>query len=225
MSERGVLVFGEGRHELGSKLGVALAAEELSALPRLIHRLLGEPDDVRYTCETFKTVRAAHGSGGKFAKKTAAAVRRAKSRGSAAVAVVIDRDRRPDGDRLGALTAGRSFVEGVEYPPCAVGTAVEAFDAWMIVDGTAVRGAGGDSTKCHLTPEGLDGKERTGMHPKDRAADLLGSGGLGDKYAAIAEVVDLELLERQCPKGFKPFADDVRERIGPAVPPAGTETV
>jgi len=217
VSERGVLVFGEGKHELGDELGVPLTAEQLPALPRLIHRLLGEPENVYYTCEPLKTLPAAHGSGRKFAKKTAAAVRRAQDNGFTAVVVLIDRDRQPDRDRLGALTEGRSHVEGVQYPPCAVGTAVEALDAWMIADGTAVGAAGGDSANCHPAPEGLDGKEGTGNHPKDRAAELFGRGGLGEKYALVAEAVDLELLEKQCPKGFKPFADDVRERIGPVV--------
>lgn len=216
MSERGVLVFGEGKHELGDELGVALTAEQLPALPRLIHRLLGEPENVRYTCEPLKALPAAHGSGRKFAKKTAAAVRRAQDNGFTAVVVLIDRDRQPDRDRLGALTEGRSHVEGVQYPPCAVGAAVEALDAWMITDGAAVKAVGGNAARCHPSPESMDGTEQTGNHPKVRATEILGK-GLGEKYAAIAGVVNLELLEKRCPKGFKPFADDVRDRIGSVV--------
>ena len=217
MNERGVLVLGEGRHELGSELDSPLHADKLPALPRLIHRLLSEPRNVSYTCQAFKTVRAIHGRGRKFAKKTTVAVRRAKQEGFAAIAIVIDRDRRPDRERIGALQEGRTAVDGPSYPPCALGVAVETFDAWMIADGTAVGAAGGDSTRSHPSPEEMDGKEGTDRHPKDRAVSLFGAGNLGDSYASAASNVDLELLARHCSRGFKPFADEVRDRIGPAV--------
>lgn len=223
MNECTVLVLGEGRHELGSELDSPLHGDELPALPRLIHRLLSESRRASYTCRAFKTVRAIHGRGGKFAKKTVAAVRWAKRNGFGAVVIVIDRDRRPDRERLTALRQGRDLVGGPPYPPCALGVAVETFDAWMIADNRAIKAAGGDSGKCHSTPESLDGREGTGRHPKDRAAEILGQ-GLGEKYAAVAAVVDLELLEKQCPKGFKPFADEVRQRIGPTVRPTGIGT-
>ena len=160
MSERGVLILGEGRHELGSELDTALQAPDLPALPQLIHRLLGKPKHTSYTCRAFKAVRPFHGRGGKFTKKTAAAVRRARREGFAAVAVVIDRDRKTDAERIAALRQGRDLADRPDYPPCAVGTAIETFDAWMIVDGTAVKAAGGNPESCHPSPETLNGEAR-----------------------------------------------------------------
>ncbi len=96
--------------------------------------------------------------------------------------------------------------------------AVEAFDAWMIADGNAVSAAGGDGSRSHPDPEKLSGKEGTGSHPKDRAAEIFGGHAkLTEAYMAVADNVDLEVLAKACPRGFEPFAEDVREKIRPAV--------
>lgn len=215
MSGRGIAVFGEGRHDIGNALGKALSPEELPALPELVHRLLGTPQHLAYTCLKFKDVRAVHGRGHKFAKKVVRAIRQAKRELFEAAAIVIDRDRKPDAERIQALRQGRDKMLHTGYPPCAVGAAVEAFDAWMIVDPKAVGAAGGDAAHCHVEPEKLRGKEGSRRHPKDIAADIFGSKkGLGKRYARVARHVDLPLLEKSCPRGFAPFADEVRERIG-----------
>lgn len=216
MSSRRVVVFGEGPHELGNILDQSLSQDQLPALPQLIHRLLDSPSSVEYTCHNFKNVRPVHKRGHKFGRKVIRAVRQARRDGFTAVAIVIDRDRKPDRGRIGALRDGRDAVDGLEYPPCAVGCAVETFDAWMIADGKAIKQAGGAGN--HKNPESLDGKEGQGKHPKDIAARLFGGRrSLSSKYAAIADNVDIKLLEKACPKGFKHFAEEVCKRIGPAI--------
>ncbi len=218
MSALGIAVYGEGKHELGGKLGQALSLDSLPALPRLVQRLLEDPQEVAYTCFRFKDVRAVHTRGQKFGKKVIRAIRQARRDGFAALAVVIDRDAKPDSERVQALRQGRDALAGQEYPPCAVGTPVEAFDAWMITDPKAVRSAGGDHNQCRADPEKLDGKEGTGRHPKDVAGAIFGGKrGLASKYAAVAEKADLKLLRKNCPKGFAPFADEVETQILPVV--------
>lgn len=218
MSALGIAVYGEGKHELGGKFEQALSPDSLPSLPRLVQRLLEYPQEVAYTCRRFKDVPAVHTRGQKFAKKVIRAIRQAKRDGFTALAIVIDRDGKPDRERIHALRGGRDALPAQEYPPCAVGTPVEAFDAWMIVDPKAVQGAGGDHRQCHAHPEKLNGKEETGRHPKDIAGAIFGGKrGLGSKYAAVAEKVDLGLLGRKCPKGFAPFAKEVQTRILPVV--------
>ncbi|MCK4623701.1 MAG: hypothetical protein KAV00_00180 [Phycisphaerae bacterium] len=86
----------------------------------------------------------------------------------------------------------------------------------MIADGKATKKAGGAGN--HKNPESLNGKEGTGKHPKDIAANIFGEKrGLSKKYALVAENVDLPFLEKACPKGFKPFAEEVRDKISPAI--------
>ena len=103
------------------------------------------------------------------------------------------------------------------YPQCAVGAAVETFDAWMIVDGRAIGRAGGDGSNSHPEPENLDGKPDRPDHPKTWALRILGGedAGLSRKYACVARELSLEQLERGCPRGFCPFARELEERVKP----------
>ena len=137
-----------------------------------------------------------------------------------AVVIVVDRDRNPNAERIVPLRQGRDEMTAGPFPSCAVGTAVEAFDAWMIVDGNAVKECEGVPTKTHLNPESLRGKEGKGVgqQPKEVAASIFGgSSGLAEKYAVVAKFLALDLLEKCCPQGFAPFADEVRQRIAPVV--------
>ena len=218
MNAHRVVVFGEGRHELGSVLNKDLHEDSLPALPKLVRRLLDCPRGTTYACRSFAGVAPVHTRGHKFAIKAQQAIRLAKREGYQAAAILIDRDRQPDKKRVVPLRQGRDGMGGGTFPPCAVGQAVEAFDAWMIVDGNAAKAAGGDPEKARPNPESLDGKEGTGRHPKDGAAAVFGSKrGLAGKYAVVARQADLGLLQKSCPKGFGPFAAEVRERIGPVV--------
>ena len=220
MTDRRVLIFGEGPHEIGGRMDAELSCEELPALPRLVRRLAGEPKRAGYVCCRFKEVRAVHGKGAnKFAKKVIRAMRQAERGGFHGAVIVIDRDRQPDRERIGALRQGRDVADDAGCPPCAVGTAVETFDAWMIADADGIKTAGGDPTKAPPNPESLDAKAGP-RHPKDVAHDVFGAAegsGLGEKYAHVAREADLTTLERNCPKSFAPFAKEVRERIAPAL--------
>ena len=221
MSGVQVLVYGEGPHELGRTFDTDLPSNHLPSLPGLVHRLLDRPEGASYTCRRFKDVRAAHQKGKKFGKKVISAVRQAKKDGFGAVVVLIDRDREPDKERIGALREGRDAAQKRSgLPPCAIGTAVETFDAWMIVDREAIRAAGGDPERSHSNPEDLDGGAGSPGHPKNCAQqvfDMPKGTGLGEKYAIVAAHVNLHLLAERCPQGFKPFAEDVQKRIIPIV--------
>lgn len=216
MSKRRIVVFGEGAHELGQRLDSPLSNDHLPALPCLIHRLLDEPDQAEYSCTAFKSVPAVHGKGPKFGKKVKRAILKAHQEGHQAAVIVIDRDAQPDAERIQAMRQARDEMVDGWYPPCAVTTAVETFDAWMIVDGKAIKESGGDHKNSHSDPEALDGRPGSGQHPKDKAAEIFGGlRGLGGKYAAAAKHADLGLLRRRCPKGFEPFAQEVEQQIGP----------
>ena len=62
----------------------------------------------------------------------------------------------------------------------------------------------------------------SGQHPKTRlrslienspsCEDLVDSPSL---YAAVARAVDVNVLEHRCPKGFRPFAEQVRDLVQP----------
>ena len=229
MREVRLLVLSEGKHEIGNTQSELTVGGDLPALPTIIQRVLGCPKEVRFTCRPFRTMGRARmrgrpvpeSAGAKgFASKTKQSIEVARRERFDAVIILIDRDRRPDAERLGALQRGRDEMTHTTYPQCAVGTAVETFDAWMIVDGRAIGLAGGDASKSHLEPENLDGKPERPDHPKTRALELFGKADVSDKYACVARELSLELLERGCPKGFCPFSKELEQRVKPLFPQA-----
>lgn len=208
-----ILVLGDGPNEL-AKEWETLLATDLPALPILVKRLLGDPDDVQYDLRLFRRVVHSPGRGHAPEKKAESVIRYAKQNRFDAIVILFDRDRSSTVKKIKPLQDRRDSIAASVYVPCAIGCAVEAFDAWMIADGKAVDAAGGDASRTHPDPEKLDGEEATGHHPKDRAIELFGSrNALTAAYAKVAAVVDIPLLERCCEKGFKPFANEVRERI------------
>lgn len=204
MGDRSIVVLSEGPHEVGDAEG-QVGRGALPALPCLVDRLLGEPKDVCYRPRVFR--HEAHVRG--YKKKVQAAMRKARNLGAVGVAVVVDRDGRSNRGRLGELQEGRDAMSPALAVPCAVGVAVEAFDAWMIADAGAVEravpGAGG---QAHPDPESMDARAA-----REYARQRLGK-GLREKYAAIAGVVDLLALKRKCKEGFLPFADEVEKHLG-----------
>jgi hypothetical protein len=141
---------------------------------------------------------------------------KAKQDGYAALVVVVDNDRRKANEAIRPLQDGRDKAANSTGLACAIGVAIETFDAWMIADANAVEACGGDKSKCHPSPESLNQPEGRGRHPKEYAIQALGD-GLGELYGQVAAELDLDLLERQCPKGFGPFAGEVRKRIAPVI--------
>jgi hypothetical protein len=218
-----IVVYGEGPHEMGPE-GIFEPGADLPALPRLVHRLLNEPADVRYVCIPFR--KAAHtrpetkpGSRlGRTGKKVFNAMRQAHRQGRSGLVVVMDRDDEPDAERIEQLRAGRDAAEASYPVACAVGTAVETFDAWMIVDGAAIGQAGGDGARSHPGAERLTGRDGKHHRAKARAIEILGEeDGLRSKYAIVAGCINLDQLKKCCPLGFKPFAEEVTRRLAAAI--------
>ena len=218
MADLTIWVLGDGPNEIAREWDHLLESGQLPALPRLVHRLLGEPARAKYELRLFRRIEHVRGKGDVWRKKAEAAIALARERGFDALVIVIDRDRQSRGGKCRPVSDGRDGMAHLGYPPCAVGCAIETFDAWMIADGSAVGAADGDAARSHPDPESLDQEEGTGRHPKDRAIELFGSAGaLTAAYAQVAAHVDLNLLEKLCPRGFAPFAAEVWERIGPVV--------
>ena len=51
-----ILIFGDGENELGKIETEYATSGDLPALPRLIHRILGEPAKTTYTSKKFKKI-------------------------------------------------------------------------------------------------------------------------------------------------------------------------
>ncbi len=203
---------------------------DLPALPRLIYRQLDENPGVEFVCSKLAWIAPIHGKGpaqtvgnyasSKYTKAVIGAIVKAGQSDFSAVVILIDRDRRKTQETILPLKEGRDSLRHLGYPPCAVGCAVETFDAWMICDPKAIETAGGEHNKHHPSPESLQGNAKSDKHPKNVAKKIFGTPrgvGLGQKYAVVAAGVRLDHLKKSCPKGFNPFADEISERITPVI--------
>ena len=213
-----VLLVGEGRHELGGYRDCYARRDELPPLAMLVRRLAGGSGTIRFFCCRGKDIRNVHRGrmASAWGKKAYSAIWCAQNgmdgKTFSAVVCVVDRDGSRNAERLAEMKEGRNRYDDPRFP-CALGVAVEAFDAWMIADAGAIRAAAGDASKAQTAPE-------KASRPKDLADAIFGTTGgtgLGPRYALVATNVDLPLLARACPQGFAPFAEEVRGRIGAVV--------
>lgn len=191
-----VLVVSEGVHELGDD-------QTRGALVVLVDRLLDgaaelvpvEFNDARVTVHP--------GKGDGMMKRALSWLRYAQNEKYDALVVVIDHD--GDNKRI------RSISDAQENPifnlPRAMGVAIQKFDAWILADEKALSQVLGVPINCQPDPEEL-------RDPKARFAELKELGTTDDSgralYAKVCKQVDLDLLARRCPRGFKPFGDRVR---------------
>lgn len=166
----------------------------------------------------------AHVHRGGFRRKVRLSVVRADRERFDAVVAVMDNDREPGHQRLKLLRAGREDARlQDEAPiPCAVGVAVEAIEAWLLDPVAARDGLGLESAPTQpKSPESLAGRPGEANHPKTVFRGWLAQTprdrfrAITEAMAAVAESTDVADLEERCPRGFKPFADDVRGQLGP----------
>jgi hypothetical protein len=218
MSELRVLLVSEGRHELGGCPDGFAADDALPPLATLVRRIINKDAPVRFFCRRGKNIRKVHCGkmGSEWGKKVYSAIWHAANSKDGqtfdAVVVVVDRDGPKNADRLSHMKQGRNEFGDSRFP-CALGVAVESFDAWMIADPHGIAAAHGDAEKAHARPEET-------RQPKDAADTIFGTSGgsgLGPKYTIVAQNADLANLAQACPKGFAPFAEEVRQRIAPVV--------
>jgi hypothetical protein len=138
---------------------------------------------------------------------------------------VADADTAPE-DCLEQMRQGQT--EGLEtvdgHHSAACGVAFQSVDAWTL----GARGA--IAAELGVTVEALrlyypakhveellnqSGKEE--QQPKailEKIASSHGRSANTDFRTAVAERTGIEELEKECPKGFKPFAQDVRQAFG-----------
>jgi hypothetical protein len=165
-----------------------------------------------------------HGKG--YAAKAQVAITEAHRQGLDGVAIAVDRDGRRGTERLKLLRQGRDAATAKAAMPAAVGVAIETIEAWLLADEPAIGRAlrFEKPPPCGPDPESLDGKPSTDDHPKVRLAHHLAmdadrARANQARLEAIAEEADVAEIERRCVKGFKPFAEEVRDRLAPIFAP------
>ncbi len=199
-----VLLVAEGVHERSG------------ALENLARRLGG--NDVSFTAARASdaSVRGVHGEGPKgrgHTRRALAWLRKAREENYDALIYLIDDDEGED-KRNEQIREAQEFWKAdvpASHLPRAMGVAVKMFDAWMLADEKALTEVLGCHVRKQRDPETI-------RKPKKDCARLLESGvnqmAQREMYAEVALRLDIEILTKRCPKGFKPFAERVRKMFG-----------
>jgi Domain of unknown function (DUF4276) len=224
-----LLILGEGATDLG-RIGVDGSLEMEGALPILVRKLVDRvapqvPVEIR--AQQISKIRLFNKrigrSGYGYANKLLALLALKEGREVEAVIAVVDRDGERHDDRIAELNRGRNEL-GNANKPCAVGVAIEMIEAWLLADEKALRIALADtSIQRQPDPETLTtNDEKSDQHPKTRLRRFIedspsreNSDDSPDLYAAVARAIDVDVLEHRCPRGFGPFAKQVRELVLP----------
>lgn len=187
-----LLIISEGKHELSG------------ALETIVRRLTGIVEDVDLLKVSDPALRVHPAKGPGYFKKAVRCLLYASEHGYDALVLLIDQDDQIE--RRQQLSEAQDHL-GLSTIPRAMGVAVLTFDAWMLADEQAL------STVLSNPIQRQPDPERTGNAKGNCTAlrDASGSGlSLTALYAALAEVINFDVLASRCPVGFEPFAQRAR---------------
>jgi uncharacterized protein DUF4276 len=186
-----VLVVAEGKHEQSGALG------------NFLQRLGGDDAVFEFDRVANNRIRAFHGKGDGFFKRSVRWLLEAQKRGFDALILLIDED--GDRKRVDQMARAQNFTRWQFQR--ALGVAVRTFDAWMLADETALASVLGHPVDRQRDPETIH-------DPKQVCAGLLETSrnplGQAEMYARVAQEANIEVIEERCPRGFVPFASRVR---------------
>jgi len=194
------------------------APERLASLAELVSKALRGEDVELLPSPTLRVT----GGSGPILKNGCELIKRSHvNQQPDVVVMVVDNDRTPGHERLKILRQHRdTFWEERKIPTrIAVGVAIEAFEAWLLADRKALKEALGLSQQPpdEGSPEGLTGRPGSGSHPNEKLNQLIARDsrerGYVECVADIASRTRIDELTRRCPKGFEPFARELRRNL------------
>lgn len=187
-----VLLVSEGKHE------------DAGALDSLVRRLLSGEAEVIQDRVSRSDLHVHHGKGPGYFKRAVAWMREAQRQGFDALVLLIDEDHRPE--RITEITHAQAELRVVQVRR-ALGTAIHAFDAWMLADERCLSHVLDCTVQRQPDPEATaDPKSACKALLRDSQSEM----SQAQMCAAVAAAMDLATLEERCPRGFAPFAQRVR---------------
>ncbi|MCB9764072.1 MAG: hypothetical protein H6739_30150 [Alphaproteobacteria bacterium] len=221
-----ILLVSEGQRDFGDEEGPWCEDPDREGpLRPLVAALLHHPDGLFMRSRKLGKVhgtRRRHGIGPTqrgLAFKVERVIRDAVRDGCDGVIVVIDQDSRAGADRralLARLEEGRAAAAAT---PCALGVAQPMVEAWLMGDpGAWARAFGPIAPSPQGNPETTTGAGGSPRYAKAVLEALLKQAGCDEVlvgYTQVARASDVEVLIAACAVSFKPFAEEVRGRIGP----------
>jgi hypothetical protein len=218
--------IGEGREDVGIVLGNGKNERRCGCLVPFVENILrarsGRSVHFRHDSSLLPrlNLRAGRPRRG-YKEKVKAALVAANEDRRHGVVIVVDEPSSREGSRLSRLRDGRSAArEAGVLLPCALGVAIPEIESWLLADdGARANNLGAAGRRPLRQPEEID-------DPKALFSSLYGeyekeceeSGTHVREQWEVKEscAVDsrVDVVEFQCPRGFAPFADEVRTEIG-----------
>ena len=187
-----LLLVSEGKHELSG------------ALETLVRRLSQYELFIDHAKVSQGRIHAHHGKGQGYFKCAVRWLLEARKLGYDAIVLVIDED--GYSERVKEIAEAQQYA-AVEFRR-AFGVAIRTFDAWMLADEHALTLVLGRPADRQPEPEKLKDPKRVCAELRDASEVNLAQ---SEMYAQIAEFVEFFVLEERCPRGFAPFAANVRQ--------------
>ena len=186
-----VLIVAEGPHELSG------------ALENLVKKLGG--DSSSFESDRISSTKI-HNHPGKLPRLTKRAIswlKVAEQSNFDAIILIVDED--GQNERIQQLQNAQD--SSISQLPRAMGVAVRTFDAWMLADEKALSEVLGYSINKQPDPETI-------RNPKQVCQELLEKSSVQmrqrEMYAEVSSNIDIDILSNRCQKGFKPFAENVK---------------
>jgi hypothetical protein len=217
-----VLFVGEGRNELGRPDWPARLRPATGVVPTLSRKVCANiaQDSLAIQWREVAVLNRRK-RGNVLAARVQAAIVLALQHGCKGTVCLHDQDREPE--RLEQMQQGVPPDQTANHPVvCSL--AVESIEAWTLGAPEAIATVlgpnvvEGQAYKVNDVESFHQNSDKAEKRPKDlldqiaRAAKREDSTDLRVK---IAEHTDIDSLERNCPKGFKPFAQKLRAALGP----------
>jgi hypothetical protein len=201
--------YGEGVTDVGPQTTKPVLASR-GIVPILVHALCGSKPQLRA-----RSAHYAHLHGKKLWQKVKFAKRQSfYDKGVSGVVFVMDSE--GISEVINELIQGRD-AELAEFP-MAVGMAHPCIEAWLLCDAKAIQFAGSLPTTPQLgaSPEKLPAPQQNrSVNPKTELKRIAGVESVSQKEAIATKIKDFTVVRTACPKGFAPFADEIKQRIRP----------
>lgn len=211
--------FGEGPDDVGKHD----EENQISALQAFVKSIISKSNEgeVNFDNQAFH-IRNLKIHGGGFTRKVERAIENASEGGFDAAVFVVDHD--GYNERIKQLYEGRLKAQhnGLDFR-LALGVAIRELEAWLLADQ--------DVRRKHFGPRGGDdlGDIERLEHPKDNHFERLYGFLLntprtenipsrGELKVILAQESKPETIEKKCPKGFKPFQEEVKNNLVPLFP-------
>jgi hypothetical protein len=222
-----VLFIGEGSHDIGAPVFAPEARAASGVIPSLTRRTCPAiaEDSVALTWREIPILdRRKRGRG--FAAKVKSAILLSAERFQLAGTVCVA-DQGRDGTRLPAMEEGRMCgLDLVRVPHVAAcGVAVESIEAWTLGAPEAIARVlemDPRDVQSHYRLRNVESfYEHSGkpeLRPKEILRNICAEAHVQDSTelrTAIGECTDIEVLKRNCPLGFRPFAEKLEAAFGP----------